>query len=123
MRVAVVALLVLASTFASAGAADARYVSGLRGIVMQGPTAPVCREGDACEEPAAGVILQFRRAGKLVVQVKTTQLGRYSVRLAAGSYAVTSPRRRIGSGLTPRVVRVPRGRIGRVDFHLDTGIQ
>jgi SAM-dependent methyltransferase len=41
----------------------------------------------------------------------------------AGSYAVRVPRRRVGTGLSPRVVRVPRGRIARVDFHLDTGLQ
>jgi hypothetical protein len=36
---------------------------------------------------------------------------------------VKAPQRRVGTGLTPRVVRVPRGRIARVDFSLDTGIQ
>jgi hypothetical protein len=34
--------------------------------------------------------------------------------------AVTRP---VGMGLAPRVVRVPRGRIARVDFHLGTGTQ
>jgi hypothetical protein len=108
--------------FSFAGAPVATQVSGLRGLVMLGPTGPVCRD-DACEEPAAGIVLQFRRDGKVVAEVKTTMAGRYSVRLRAGSYAVKTPRRRVGTGLTPRVVRVPRGRIARVDFHLDTGIQ
>jgi hypothetical protein len=108
--------------FSFAGAPVATQVSGLRGLVMQGPTGPVCRD-DPCEEPAAGIVLQFRRDGKVVAEVKTTMAGRYSVRLRAGSYAVKTPRRRVGTGLTPRVVRVPRGRIARVEFHLDTGIQ
>jgi hypothetical protein len=109
--------------FSFAGAPVATQVSGLRGLVMQGPTEPVCRTDDSCEKPAPGILLQFRRDGKLVAEVKTTRAGRYAVRLRAGSYAVKTARRRIGTGLTPRVVRVPTGRIARVDFHLDTGIQ
>ena len=90
---------------------------------MQGPTKPVCPADEPCDAPAAGILLQFKRNGTAVAEVKTTQAGRYSVRLRAGLYAVQAPRRRVGAGLTPRVVRVPRGRIARVDFHLDTGIQ
>jgi hypothetical protein len=120
---AAVGLVALATPMLSFGGAAATQVSGLRGLVMQGPTAPVCRADDPCEEPARGILLQFRRGGKVVAEVKTTRAGRYSVRLRAGSYAVKTPRRRVGTGLTPRVVRVLRGRIARVDFHLDTGIQ
>jgi hypothetical protein len=123
VRVAVIGLVALLTTFTSAGAAVARHVSGLRGLVMQGPTKPVCRIDDPCEAPARGILLDFRRNGKVVAEVKTTRSGTYSVRLAPGSYAVRVPRRRIGTGLSPRVVRVPRGRIARVDFHLDTGLQ
>jgi hypothetical protein len=119
---AAVGLVALATPMLSFGAPAATPVSGLRGLVMQGPTAPVCRTDDPCEEPARGIRLQFRRGGKVVAEVKTTKAGRYSVRLRPGSYAVTSPRR-VGTGLTPRVARVPRGRIARLDFHLDTGIQ
>jgi hypothetical protein len=120
---AIAGLVALVPSFSFAGAPVATPPSGLRGVVMQGPTAPVCRTDDPCEEPARGIPLQFRRGGKVVAEVKTTRAGRYSVRLRAGSYAVRTPRRRVGTGLTPRVVRVPRGRIARVDFHLDTGIQ
>jgi hypothetical protein len=123
VSLAAVALVALVPTFSFARAPVATQVSGLRGLVMQGPTAPVCRTDDPCEEPARGILLQFRRSGKVVAEVKTTRAGRYSVRLSAGSYAVKTSRRRVGTGLTPRVVRVPRGRIARVDFHLDTGIQ
>ena len=120
---AAVGLVALVPIFSFAGAPVATPVSGLRGLVMQGPTAPVCRADDPCEKPARALLLQFRRGGKVVAEVRTTKAGRYSVRLRAGFYAVKTPRRRVGTGLTPRVVRVPRGRIARVDFHLDTGIQ
>jgi hypothetical protein len=116
-------LAALVPLFAFPGAAGARHVSGLRGVVMEGPTKPVCHVDEPCEKPAAGLLLQFKRAGKVVAEARTTEAGRYSVKLRAGSYAVRAPRRPVGTGLTPRVVRVPRGRVAKVDFHLDTGIQ
>jgi hypothetical protein len=120
----VVGLVAFAAPMVSfGGAAAATPASGLRGLVLQGPTAPVCRTDDSCEEPARGVLLRFTRAGKVAAEVRTTSTGRYSIRLRAGSYAVKAPERRIGTGLRPRVVQVTRGRMARVDFHLDTGIQ
>jgi hypothetical protein len=90
---------------------------------MEGPTKPVCKVGEPCEKPAAGVALQFKRAGHVVARAKTTLKGTYRVRLRPGAYAVsTVPPRRIGTGLTPRTVRVPKARMGRRDFHLDTGL-
>jgi len=108
---------------ASAAVVAPRSDSGLRGLVMQGPTKPVCHVDEPCEEPAAGTLLQFKRDGKVVAEVKTTRAGKYSVALPASSYVVQVPRRRIGARLSPHVVHVPRGRIARIDFHLDTGIQ
>src|SRR5580765_890620 len=121
VRVAVFGLVALASTFARTGEARAIHVSGVRGTVMQGPT-PVCHN-DPCDEPASGVLIRFTRNSRVVAEVTTTRTGRYFVKLPAGSYVVTAPRRRIGKGLTPRVVRVHRGQVAAVDFHLDTGIQ
>jgi hypothetical protein len=123
----VVALMLAALAFGSvlAGAATpSRPTSGLRGVVMRGPIKPVCSENEPCEEPAAGVLLRFNQGGRLVAKVTTGSAGRYRVMLRAGRYAVTTPsRRRVGTGLTPRLVEVPKGRIRRVNFHLDTGIQ
>jgi hypothetical protein len=123
MRVTAVAVLALAPVFAFTGAADAGHVSGLRGLVLQGPTKPVCLSDESCEEPARGMLLQFRRSGVTVAEVRTNRNGWYHVDLPAGAYGVKAPARRIGSGLTPRTVHVPRGQIARVDLHLDTGLQ
>ena len=90
---------------------------------MEGPTKPVCREGEPCERPAAGVVLEFKRAGHVVARVRTTAAGAYRVKLRAGRYAVATVPRRPGGELTPRAVRVSKGRMARRDFHLDTGIQ
>ena len=124
MRFVALALVALAVAFAAASAAaPSSLASGLRGEVIRGPTKPVCSEAEPCEEPAAGVVLRFARSGRVVAQVRTNALGLYRVLLRPGTYAVTTPRRGIGSGLTPRVVRVPAGRFARLDFHLGTGIQ
>jgi hypothetical protein len=102
----------------------AALVSGLHGVVMRGPTQPVCQIGKPCSEPAVGVVLVFSRDGRVAARARTGAGGRYAVRLAPGFYAVrltTAPK--IGSGLTPRQVRVRSGRDARVDFDVDTGIR
>ena len=97
--------------------------SGLHGIVSRGPIQPVCRAGTPCTAPAVGAMLVFSRNGRVAARVRTLAGGRYTVRLAAGTYAVRlSPVPRIG-GLTPRTVRVPGGASRRLDFTIDTGIR
>ena len=124
MRSAALSFAALALALFFAGAAASASVSGLRGVVMEGPIKPVCKIGEPCEKPAAGIVLQFKRAGRVVARVKTTLKGTYRVRLRSGTYAVsTVPPRRIGTGLTPRTVRVPKARIARRNFHLDTGLE
>jgi hypothetical protein len=125
MRVVAITLAALAVAAASAGAAiSTRPPSGLHGTVMRGPIKPVCEEGEPCDAPAVGVVLQFNYAGQVVARTKTGAGGAYTIRLKPATYTVTTqPPRRIGSGLTPGRVRVLAGRILRVDFHLDTGIQ
>jgi len=113
------AMLALASVFA--GAAGSRNPSGLRGVVMRGPTTPIC--DDSCEVPAKGLVLQFKRNGQIKAQVTTSRTGSYLVKLRPGRYAVTTPKLRPREQLTPHLVRVPRGRIGRLDLQLDTGLQ
>jgi hypothetical protein len=120
----VVAIMLGALTLApSVAGGTAELRSGLRGVVMRGPTKPVCRDDEPCEKPAVGVVLQFARAGRIVARVETGESGKYSIRLRPGAYTVSTPRTRVGTGLTPRLAHVPRGRVAHVDFHLDTGIQ
>jgi hypothetical protein len=123
VRVAALSLALLAMTPALSGANATRQVSGLRGVIMQGPTKPVCREDEACEEPAPGLELRFARAGKVVARVMTDRRGKFNVSLRPGVYAVSVPGSRPGTELTPHSTRVPRGRIARVIFHVDTGVQ
>jgi hypothetical protein len=124
MRIVAVTLATLVFGSGIAGAAASSGVtSGLRGVVMRSPTKPICGEAEPCEEPAAGVVLRFSKGGRLVARVTTGRAGGYRVKLRPGRYVVTTPNRGPGTGLTPRFVRVPTGRVARVDFHLDTGLQ
>jgi hypothetical protein len=104
-------------------AASSGTASGLRGKVSLYPARPVCAEDDPCTKPARGVLLVFRRDGHVAARVTTTAEAWYRVRMAPGRYSVTAPEYRRGSGVTPRVVWVPLGRIVRVDLEIDTGIQ
>jgi hypothetical protein len=114
----------LATLALAVPATSATTPSGLRGIVMRGPVAPVCRVDVPCDEPAAGVVLVFSRSGRVVARATTGRAGGYRLALRPGRYGVrTSRRAGIGSGVTPASVLVPRARVARVDFKIDTGIR
>ena len=50
--------------------------SGLHGVVMRGPTTPVCRVGVPCSEPAAGATIGFDRNGRRVALVHVVTAGK-----------------------------------------------
>jgi hypothetical protein len=93
----------------------------LHGVVMRGPTQPVCEIGTPCSAPAAHVKLVFHRPGLDLVATTDVQ-GRYSVRLKRGTYTVrTAQKPSIGRGLEPTHVVVRSAM--RADFNIDTGIR
>jgi hypothetical protein len=118
------ALLVLGSAAALlAGTAGARTTTGLGGVLYRGPISPVCQLGTPCDAPAPGLTLLFTRAGH-AFRVRTGVGGHFSIALRPGLYTVRIvPATRIGSGLSPRTVRVPVGGWARVRLMLDTGIR
>ena len=118
---ALLAALMLGAVGAHAGAAAPQATSGLRGVVLR--SLPVCTDEGDCTTPAAGVVLRFSRAGTLVARVTTGPAGGYVVRLRPGPYTVATPAARLGRDLAPRRVVVPVGRMARVDFRLDIGVQ
>ena len=115
---ALLATLVFGSTSAGGGTA-----TGLRGKVMRGPTQPVCRVNEPCEEPAPGVRLVFYRSGKVVARATTNQKGWYRVTLRPGRYAVSTSNPRVAKNFTPKSATVPKGGVKRQDFDIDTGLR
>ena len=95
----------------------------LRGTVVSGPARPVCIEGTPCTAPAVGVVLQFVRAGRVVARTTTGAGGRYRITLGRGRYAVRVERRTALQSIAPATVTVLPGRVSRVDFEIDTGLQ
>jgi hypothetical protein len=95
--------------------------TGLRGLVTRGPITPVCRVDTPCTAPAKHTTVVFTRNGVSKSAV-TGDNGRYSILLAAGTYAVRIP---AGAtfGFTPRKVYVPAGRMSTRNFAIDTGIR
>jgi len=120
MRVLAIAILVLALP---AVAASATTAGGLRGLVLIDPAYPVCPVNEPCTKPAPNVWLVFSRGGRAVARTRTAQDGSYRVRLTPGTYAVSTPGRKVRTTLAPRRVVVPAGRYKRVLFRLDIGIQ
>ncbi len=115
------AIVVLLAPFGEA--AGSSNVSGLHGLVTLSPTRPVCPEEQTCSKPAVGVLLLFRRDDHVVARVTTRANGAYRVLLRPRTYTVVAPAYRVGTGVSPRVVRVPDGRVARIDLEIDTGIQ
>jgi hypothetical protein len=92
----------------------------LSGTVTIGPTAPVCRAGEACTKPAAGIVLTFARGARRVSTTTAAGTGRYRVRLPAGTWAV---RASAGMRITPAAVTVASARARVRNFSIDTGIR
>jgi hypothetical protein len=98
------------------------------GTVTRGPTAPVCRAGTPCTEPASGARIDFTSNDTgAVAHAVVAKDGGYSVSLWGGYYLVTvSPQPPIGRGITPgrlHVFATVPGYDERVDFRIDTGLR
>jgi hypothetical protein len=122
MRKAVGLVLLATLVFGSASAGGGT-ATGLRGKVMRGPTQPVCRVNEPCEEPARGVRLVFYRSGKVVARATTNQKGWYRVTLRPGRYAVSTMNPRVAKNFSPKSATVPKSGVKRQDFDIDTGIR
>lgn len=113
----------LALATLGATSADATAPSGLRGLVTRSPIMPVCMEGVPCAAPAKNMRLDFFRKGRKV-STRTDSTGRYRVALAPGWWNVrTAKPLLIGSGISPRNIRVYAGRFRVVNLDIDTGIR
>jgi hypothetical protein len=104
--------------------AGAATGSGLYGVVLRGPTKPVCAIGTPCSEPAPHVRLMFVRNASVAARVITTSRGTYRVHLSVGRYVVrvAGAQPRIGRGIDPSAVTIRRG-WRRQNFQIDTGIR
>ena len=118
MRGVLIAVLAAAIVAVPAGART--EATGLRGLVTRGPITPVCKVGVSCTAPSKHTTLTFTRNG-VTKSVVTGDDGRYSILLAAGTYAVRIPTAKFS--YTPRTATVAPGRMSIRNFSIDTGIR
>ena len=107
----------------SAGTASGTALSsGLTGVVLRAPIAPVCMPRVPCMRPAAGVVLAFRRGVRGETRVTTAKDGSYRILLSPGRYDVRVTRP-LAHRVMPAHVTVYAGKLTRVNVYLDTGIR
>lgn len=107
----------------AAPACAAETSSGIRGLVLRGPTQPVCTIAAPCEEPAARELLSVTRRGRIVARVRTGPDGRFRVALAPGRYTVAPTATGFGRGASPVSVLVRSGNYARITLRIDTEIR
>jgi hypothetical protein len=95
---------------------------GLFGSAVISPALPVCRVGEPCTKPAAGMTLVFTSSSGAAKSVVTSAKGTYRIRLAPGAYTVRVGANRIAR-VTPVKVVVRRGLLLRRDLAIDVGIR
>jgi hypothetical protein len=92
--------------------------SGVEGIVLRGPIAPVCTTESPCDAPASGVTVQALQSGNVVATTTTDHNGRFTLSLDAGDYTV----RPLGR-TDPQQIHVTASKLTEVAFLIDTGIR
>jgi hypothetical protein len=91
----------------------------VRGVVRRGPTRSVCKVGEPCSAPAAGVTVQALESGSVVAETATDGKGQFSFSLADGDYTIQA----LGRGSEPKMVHVETSSPVQLAFLLDTGIR
>ena len=117
-----VLLIAFGALALASGASTAGTATGLQGTVLT-PNRPVCIEGRPCSEPATGIVLVFRRDGEAGARTTPRANGTYRVLLRRGLYRVSVAGGGAIARVTPSTVRVVSGRLARVDFELERGLQ
>jgi hypothetical protein len=123
-RSGVAALAAAAVLIATASGASRPLDSGVRGVVLYGPTCPVQRPGRSCVKPyAASISIRREPAGTLIVRAHSAADGRFSVRLRAGRYLLQPRNGRPFPRAHSQTISVRRHRFTAVTIRFDSGIR
>jgi hypothetical protein len=108
----------------AAGAAPARPDSGVRGLVLYGPTCPVQRVGQSCERPYKATIVVSREpSNKLVVRAHSGADGHFTVRLRPGRYELTPTNGIPFPRASTKTITVQAHQFTHVTINFDSGIR
>jgi hypothetical protein len=98
--------------------------SGIRGLVLYGPTCPVQRPGQSCVRPFRAWITIRREPDRTVVdRVLSAADGRFSARLRAGRYLLQPRNGKPFPRAQWQTVSVHRGHFTAVTIRFDSGIR
>lgn len=90
MRQKLAAGALVVTTLFAACSDDARtgLDTGLTGTVVRGPTQPVCRQDDPCEDEPFAALFHVRSDGATVATFESADDGTFSAPLPPGAYLV-----------------------------------
>jgi hypothetical protein len=107
-----------------ASGAQRRPDSGIRGMVLYGPTCPVQRAGQTCERPyATSITVKREPAGTVVARASSGSDGRFTARLSAGTYLLEPRNGKPYPRAQSQTVTVHRHRFTNVTIRFDSGIR
>jgi hypothetical protein len=122
---ALMAVLSLTACGGAAGGAGAQGTAGrLDGVVLSGPSCPVERAGSPCPpRPVAAADITVSRGGDTIARTRTDTLGRFVVRLGAGTYTVVARSPGALATTASAHVRITSGVTAQVTLTVDSGIR
>jgi hypothetical protein len=109
---------------ATASAAPQPADSGVRGLVLLGPTCPVQRPGHTCVRPYKALISIRREPGnKVVARVRSKSDGRFTVSLRGGHYLLQPRNGTPFPRAQSQTITVQGGHFTAVTIRFDSGIR
>jgi len=108
----------------TAGPTDLGTGTGVQGMVVRGPTQPVCMVGVPCDAPFSASF-SVQQAGCVVARFKSDEEGRFRVALQPGSYTVVPDDSApiLFPQAQSRTIEVGSGGYTTVTLEFDTGIR
>ncbi len=102
--------------------------SGVQGVALVGPVAPVSHPGDPNTQPLAGAIITFQptEGGPEVARTTADSTGHFRIALNPNAYSLVPLPPDPGSSLPsgqPQKVRVTQGTYTQVTVNYDSGIR
>jgi hypothetical protein len=121
---AIVALFMVLAPLAGCSSDGAPLETGLAGVVMRGPIAPVCVDNEPCDAPFAATFVVSRN-GRDVTSFRTASDGRFELLLAPGAYRITPSADApiISPATQGQDVAVGTSGLTTDTLHFDTGIR
>jgi hypothetical protein len=108
----------------AAAGAQQRPDSGIRGVVLYGPTCPVQRPGHTCVRTfRASITIRREPAGTVVARPRSAADGRFTARLAAGRYLLQPHNGKPYPRAQSQLISVRRHHFTAVTIRFDSGIR